>query len=117
MKYVAPAIIFLIALPLVILAAVFFMRRKQVVASPPQLGNAPQYTNVPGTVAAIGGQVAATATAAADTAKSLKSILGQFVADDSDYTPEPSLPASTPFYQWGTGDNIQAEHSLPYMWN
>src|SRR5882762_5337480 len=109
MRYVIPAIIFLVLLPLVILGAIFYMRRKQMTpskatgAGKPQQGNAPSFTQVPGTVAAIGGAATATAQNVADSLKSLKQIVGQFVPDDSNAAADPSQPISTPFYDWGSG--------------
>lgn len=113
MRYVAPMFIFLIALPLVIIGAIFYMRRKAAVQPVPAQGNAPAFTQVPGTVAAVGGTVTGTASALADTAHSLSAIVQQFVPDDSHYTAEPSLPATTPQYDWNTSGQNPYEWSQP----
>jgi|SRR5882672_11446022 len=106
MRYIIPAIIFLVLLPLVILGAIFYMRRKTVAptaSGKSAQGAQPQFTNVPGTVAAIGGAATATAQNVANTLASLKQITAQFVPDDSNASADPMQPAATPFYSWGTG--------------
>jgi len=113
MKYALAIVLFLIVLPLAIIGAIFYMRRRPQKALQSQLGNAPIYQNVPGTTAALGGTAVATAATVVDTAKSLRALYKDLVPDDADYIPEPSIPVSQSYYDWGSGTAGTEDNTYP----
>jgi hypothetical protein len=124
MKYTIPAIIAFILLPLTVLAVIIYMRKRGLAAKkltpagagaqPPAQGNAPVFNNIAASAGALGKTAVQGTADVATSLQNIRSILAQFTPDNADYTPDPTLPANTPFYQWGTGDPMAADPTIAF---